>query len=443
MPPTAQRGMSAAAHAREPSISSTTTTATLRSSVTAWPPSKHAAAAATTSTPDVHWRRLLKRGMSLHAGADVPRRLKKAPPTSNSNSQHSRRQSAQVDTTSISSSTTHPSPVLPTARSGSESAAYTPTVAGPAYSSSTTKPTTHDQPAPPSHQPVSQPRYSVSDQSPTDLLGQRFDSLSVINSFDAISYGSQHPQDAQPLAQSQSQPHSPLAPAFDEPAPQRPAQPTHSASTFSGNKATRARAQSRIEQSLVAAGRRMEDLNARGGDSGTRSPRQRYSDEARETNKLKKKSGFSSFMNNLVGTPRKPTISAPENPVHVTHVGYDQNTGEFTVCAVLISASESAFTPFSTFCLFSGSGAIYSSFCMLTYYRVFLRSGRKRSRQMVLPSKSRRRTHKLSLTSSHSTTNKMRSAVMSRYTTSSTMPGSTTVPSNNSSVLQAVCRLPR
>jgi hypothetical protein len=76
----------------------------------------------------------------------------------------------------------------------------------------------------------------------------------------------------------------------------------------------------------------MEDLNARGGDSGARSPRQRYSDEARETNKLKKKSGFSSFMNNLVGTPRKPTISAPENPVHVTHVGYDQNTGEFTVC---------------------------------------------------------------------------------------------------------------
>jgi len=74
----------------------------------------------------------------------------------------------------------------------------------------------------------------------------------------------------------------------------------------------------------------MEDLSARASDAGARSPRQRYSDEARETNKLKKKSGFSSFMNNLVGTPRKPTISAPENPVHVTHVGYDQNTGEFT-----------------------------------------------------------------------------------------------------------------
>jgi len=80
----------------------------------------------------------------------------------------------------------------------------------------------------------------------------------------------------------------------------------------------------------------MEDLSGRAGDAGARSPRQRYSDEARETNKLKKKSGFSSFMNNLVGTPRKPTISAPENPVHVTHVGYDQNTGEFTVRPTLL-----------------------------------------------------------------------------------------------------------
>ncbi|KAF2173034.1 hypothetical protein M409DRAFT_62665 [Zasmidium cellare ATCC 36951] len=62
-----------------------------------------------------------------------------------------------------------------------------------------------------------------------------------------------------------------------------------------------------------------------------RSPRQRYSDESGKEGKfLKKKSGFSSIFSNLVGTPRKPTISAPENPVHVTHVGYDQETGEFT-----------------------------------------------------------------------------------------------------------------
>lgn len=76
----------------------------------------------------------------------------------------------------------------------------------------------------------------------------------------------------------------------------------------------------------------MDDIpTARGDLSGMRSPRQRYSDEAKDSKVLKKKSGFSSFMNNLVGSPRRPNISAPENPVHVTHVGYDPESGEFTV----------------------------------------------------------------------------------------------------------------
>ncbi|KAK4105233.1 Pkinase-domain-containing protein [Parathielavia hyrcaniae] len=61
--------------------------------------------------------------------------------------------------------------------------------------------------------------------------------------------------------------------------------------------------------------------------------RQRYSDETKESkipSMLRKKSGFSGFMNSLVGSPKKPLISAPENPVHVTHVGYDSSTGQFT-----------------------------------------------------------------------------------------------------------------
>lgn len=60
----------------------------------------------------------------------------------------------------------------------------------------------------------------------------------------------------------------------------------------------------------------------------------RFSDESKEpkmTSVLRKKSGFSGFMTSLVGSPKKPTISAPENPVHVTHVGYDSSTGQFTV----------------------------------------------------------------------------------------------------------------
>ncbi|SPJ77173.1 related to Smu1 - Ste20-like protein kinase [Fusarium torulosum] len=58
----------------------------------------------------------------------------------------------------------------------------------------------------------------------------------------------------------------------------------------------------------------------------------RYSDDGRDFKPtvLRKKSGFSGFMNSLVGSPKKPVISAPENPVHVTHVGYDSSTGQFT-----------------------------------------------------------------------------------------------------------------
>ncbi|EFX00999.1 serine/threonine-protein kinase [Grosmannia clavigera kw1407] len=59
----------------------------------------------------------------------------------------------------------------------------------------------------------------------------------------------------------------------------------------------------------------------------------RYSDEPKDLkapSMLRKKSGFSGFMTSLVGSPKKPLISAPENPVHVTHVGYDSNTGQFT-----------------------------------------------------------------------------------------------------------------
>lgn len=75
--------------------------------------------------------------------------------------------------------------------------------------------------------------------------------------------------------------------------------------------------------------------------SGTNIAGKRFSDEAgkepRIAGVLRKKSGFSTFMNSLVNSPKKPTISAPENPVHVTHVGYDSNTGQFTVSASFLS----------------------------------------------------------------------------------------------------------
>ncbi|KAL9026842.1 MAG: hypothetical protein Q9196_004552 [Gyalolechia fulgens] len=60
-------------------------------------------------------------------------------------------------------------------------------------------------------------------------------------------------------------------------------------------------------------------------------PSKRYSDGGK-TAPWRKKGGLSGFMNSVLGSPRTVKISAPGNPVHVTHVGFDNETGKFTVC---------------------------------------------------------------------------------------------------------------
>ncbi|RDA92492.1 hypothetical protein CP533_6435 [Ophiocordyceps camponoti-saundersi (nom. inval.)] len=66
-------------------------------------------------------------------------------------------------------------------------------------------------------------------------------------------------------------------------------------------------------------------------DNHVSSPK-RFSDETKDPKPgiLRKKSGLSAIVNSLVGSQKKPVISAPENPVHLTHVGYDSATGQFT-----------------------------------------------------------------------------------------------------------------
>ncbi|KAI9736535.1 MAG: signal transducing kinase of the PAK [Claussenomyces sp. TS43310] len=78
-------------------------------------------------------------------------------------------------------------------------------------------------------------------------------------------------------------------------------------------------------------GDRSEKAPPRVAENQLISPK-RYSDEGKEPRSasFRKKSGFSGFMNSLVGTKGRVNISAPENPVHVTHVGYDNQTGQFT-----------------------------------------------------------------------------------------------------------------
>ncbi|KAL9113571.1 MAG: hypothetical protein Q9227_002309 [Pyrenula ochraceoflavens] len=66
-------------------------------------------------------------------------------------------------------------------------------------------------------------------------------------------------------------------------------------------------------------------------DKGASSPK-RFSDETggKISAPIRKKSGFSSFVSSMLGSPRNIKISAPENPVHMIHVGYDNETGQFT-----------------------------------------------------------------------------------------------------------------
>ena len=163
-------------------------------------------------------------------------------------------------------------------------------------------------------------RYSLRQKASTELLGQRFDSAAIIHNFDNI-LGQQQQEQQQP---------GPAAPhLLHQHSDITAARPTHPATARRNDIV--ANPEVRLSESLAATGRRMEDVSQARGPLGARNPAARLSDEAKESKMLKKKSGFSKFMNELVGSPRRPAISAPENPVHVTHVGYDQETGEFTV----------------------------------------------------------------------------------------------------------------
>lgn len=69
-----------------------------------------------------------------------------------------------------------------------------------------------------------------------------------------------------------------------------------------------------------------------GGEMVSVSTSKRYSDDGTGSRfGFRRKTGLSSLMNSMLGSPRSIKISAPENPVHVTHVGYDNDTGQFTV----------------------------------------------------------------------------------------------------------------
>ncbi|KAI9672995.1 MAG: signal transducing kinase of the PAK [Caeruleum heppii] len=88
----------------------------------------------------------------------------------------------------------------------------------------------------------------------------------------------------------------------------------------------------RQSASFSTGDRAMDITSPPRADGGPSTVSKRYSDDGRDAKAagLRKKSGFSTFVNSIIGSPRRINISHPENPVHVTHVCYDNETGNFT-----------------------------------------------------------------------------------------------------------------
>lgn len=155
---------------------------------------------------------------------------------------------------------------------------------------------------------------------PDDLIGAPFDSAGILNRLDAAKPTSPGIPEEQLQKHgrhpSLQRSHIPPPLVGFNSDPQRLASPAHHHSPGFANM------DSSSEKSL----------GSRLGTDHSLASHKRLSDDGRDVKaSLRKKSGLTNFMNSLVGAPKKPVISAPENPVHLTHVGYDSNTGQFTV----------------------------------------------------------------------------------------------------------------
>lgn len=154
----------------------------------------------------------------------------------------------------------------------------------------------------------SNPTRPLSDQTSRELIGAPFDGSSVLNRMDSTQASGFQNSLRRP-------PPPPLS--HTSPDPRMMSPPLRQSASFStGDKIS-------------------EITTPRIPDNQLVSPK-RYSDESKDLKSagLRKKTGFSGFMSGLVGSPRRVNISAPENPVHVTHVGYDNETGQFTVSQI-------------------------------------------------------------------------------------------------------------
>jgi hypothetical protein len=256
--------------------------------------------------------------------------------------------------------------------------------------------------AAPESRPNTYKRASVSDKTNEELIGAPFDAQAIFQNIQL---------------QQASQP------------PPRPPPPTHAYTSD----ARLVSPKLRQSASFAALGKKMETITPprSDGSGGTKSPRQRYSDESGDSQKNrksdggKKKSGFSSFMSGLVGSPRRPTISTPTNPMHVTHVSIDNETGAYTVRPCQFVPVEllsvlylvPIFPPFLLTWRGDGKFSV-----LLTLSRVCPRNGNACWSEKASRRLNRRKTHRLWSTSSHFTKRTPRERGKIRFGTSLAIP---------------------
>ena len=146
----------------------------------------------------------------------------------------------------------------------------------------------------------------TSDERHQDLIGAPFDATGLLSSFQATSMNNNQ------NAGGQSPTPHPLTHIHTS--PDLRSHPPRNSQTFGPG--------------AVA----MMEVTPPKSENGTLSPK-RFSGDgySKPPGPFRKKSGFSNFVNNMLGSPRTIKISAPENPMHMIHVGYDNQTGQFTV----------------------------------------------------------------------------------------------------------------
>ncbi|KAL3421837.1 ste ste20 paka protein kinase [Phlyctema vagabunda] len=198
--------------------------------------------------------------------------------------------------------TTSPNPAV---YSSSRSSLDRPVAASPVLAGSdSTTPTTGQQQQP-SAGYFNNSARPMSHRTSAELIGAPFDGSTILNRFDSSKASGYQNSLRRP-------PPPPLSHTSPDPRVTSPAL--------------------RSSASFTTGDRMNEKFAPRVNENQLISPK-RYSDETKEpkSGMLRKKSGFSGFMSSIgVGSGRSVKISAPENPVHVTHVGYDNQTGQFT-----------------------------------------------------------------------------------------------------------------